>query len=95
MPIIYFQNYELYFSKKALKKIFSTKDSIVDIQSGLERVKNSKFAFAAEDVLIRTETNRLFNNIEKCDIKELEITRFPLAMPIQKNCTYRELFTRG
>uniref|UniRef100_T1H7N0 Ionotropic glutamate receptor C-terminal domain-containing protein n=1 Tax=Rhodnius prolixus TaxID=13249 RepID=T1H7N0_RHOPR len=88
-------NYELYFSKKALKKIFSTKDSIVDIQSGLERVKNSKFAFAAEDVLIRTETNRLFNNIEKCDIKELEITRFPLAMPIQKNCTYRELFTRG
>lgn len=91
----YKQNKDIYLSKKLQKKIYNTKNSVLDLQPGLQRVRTSSFAFAVEDGLFRIEANNMFTNREKCDLKELELTRFPISLALQKNSSYVELFTRG
>lgn len=65
-------------------------------EHGMELVKSGSYAFHVEDSTAYEIIRRTFD--EKIICKLIEIEMFPpqrMILPVQKNSTFRELFTYG
>ncbi|KAK9507937.1 hypothetical protein O3M35_007694 [Rhynocoris fuscipes] len=78
-------NLDSYFTKDELERIRRDKNPLMEAETGLLKVKNSKFAFAAEDAPLRFAGERIFNDHEKCDLVEILVLRYHFFFPVQKN----------
>ena len=66
------------------------------VRDAVKKMRRENFAFYSEDSTIYVPIDETFDDSEKCDLSEVELSApSPTGAPLQKNSPYRELFNRG
>ncbi|XP_024085627.1 glutamate receptor ionotropic, delta-2-like isoform X2 [Cimex lectularius] len=89
-------NWQLYFDAETQAKIEHTKNYIMSLADGLDRVKTERFALYGDDIPLYSGISRLYTDSEICELAEVDgVPAFPMSLPVPRNTSVKEIFTQA